>query len=112
MAKTLLFVYGRLQTGYDPPDSVSAWTVDAVRGYMFDRDDDPALINPGFANEPWCWGQLLTIDEKELASIDESEDGYLRQRITTFHGYRAWIYAYTGAPPPNAEWLTRWSGSK
>lgn len=112
MSKALLFCYGKLQSGYEPPESMSSHTRDAVRGFMFVRgDNDPALIEPGFAHHPWCWGELMSVDEEELASIDESEEGYLRQKITTFHGYRAWIYVYTSAPPPGAVRINRWEGT-
>lgn len=112
MAKVFLFVYGRLQHEYSPPETMSSWSVDAVRGSMFHLPDenDVALINPGFPHAPWCRGELMTIEDSELASLDESEDGYARQLITTKNGYRAWIYVYQSAPPVAAKQITRWEG--
>lgn len=109
MARALLFVYGRLMHDYEPPASMVSWTKDSVRGFMFDRDQDPAIVRAGDKSEPWCEGELMVIDADELPALDEVELGYIRKSVSTKAGYKAWVYQYNSAAPLGVRRLERWA---
>lgn len=112
MSTCLLFVYGLLQPGLQPPKSVRRSWKDSARGRLYDLGPYPGATDFDRAEETFE-GWVLEIDEEELAALDEFEDAtggrqYRRVRTRTLGGSDVWVYDYIGPVPANAKPLPRW----
>lgn len=107
----LLFVYGMLQPGFQPPRSMKRHWPDRVHGRLFDLGPYPAAVEVGAA-ESWIHGHVVEIAEQELSYLDEFEDVagglYCRLRVTTAGGHDVWIYQYNRMIPADAPEIERW----
>ena len=113
--KCLLFVYGLLMPGYQPPRSLSQQWEDEIEGAMYDLCDFPAaVLSPG--SRSTISGFTIEIDADELAEVDEFEDVeakiYRRVMVETKNGFFAWTYEYLLPIPPGLNPITKWSKSQ
>lgn len=110
--KCLLFVYGSLKPGYQPPRSISQSWEDEIAGDMFDIGEFPAAVRIGQAANKIS-GYTIEIDRDELAALDEYEDVetgvYRRIMVETSKGHFAWVYEYLLPIPPGSVQLTIWN---
>lgn len=112
MATCLLFVYGLLQPGLQPPKSIRRSWRDAMRGRLYDLGPHPGATGFDSADSTFE-GWVLEIDESELIALDEFEDvtgdkQYRRIRARTLGGSDVWIYDYLGPIPDGATSIPCW----
>lgn len=112
MGTCLLFVYGLLQPGLQPPRSARRQWKDRVRGRLVHLGDYPGAYDLDDA-ETTFEGWVLEIDEEELSLLDEFEDvtsgqAYRRRRVRTQGGVEVWIYEYIGPRPAPSNHLESW----
>ena len=113
--KCLLFVYGLLMPGYQPPRSLSQQWEDEIAATMYNLGDFPAIILAGKGEDSGniVKGFTLEIDSDELAEIDEFEDIeakiYRRVMIETKQGFFAWTYEYLLPIPEGLSPISKWS---
>lgn len=109
--KCLLFVYGLLKPGLQPPKSISQSFPDRIGGLLYDLGEYPAAVNAGHGSSE-ITGFTIEIDEDELEAIDEFEDVdagmYRRIMIETRSGYFAWVYEYLLEIPEGTPLVTDW----
>lgn len=109
--KCLLFVYGLLKPGIQPPRSVSQQWSDKISGLMYDLGGFPAAIGVE-GDEGVIHGFTVEIESDELAALDEFEDldsgMYRRVMIETKLGYFAWVYEYLKPIPDGLTPISDW----
>ena len=111
--RCLLFAYGLLQPGYEPPRTLGRWWADEMQGLLYDLGSHPAAIEIG-RGERWFEGCVLEIDSSELVDeldrFEQLDAGvYRRIRATTRGGSQVWVYEYARALPSGARGpLERW----
>lgn len=110
--RCLLFVYGSLQPGQRPPQSLRGAWPDRVRGLLYDLGPYPAAVQIGRIEEEFC-GWVLDLSEGELKRLDAyegvSEGLYRRMRTVTAGGRTVWIYEYARELPQQARGpLEKW----
>lgn len=109
--KCLLFVYGLLKPGFQPPRSLSQQWEDEISGLMYDLGEFPAAVGVE-ADAGSIIGYTIEIDTDELPALDEFEDldsGYYRRiMIETKQGYFAWVYEYLKPIPVGLLPITDW----
>ncbi len=110
--KCLLFVYGLLKPGYQPPRSLSQQWEDEIEGTMYNLGDFPAaVLTEGSGNV--VQGFTIEIDSDELAEVDEFEDIeskiYRRVMVETKQGFFAWTYEYLLPIPEGLTPIVKWS---
>lgn len=104
--QVLCFFYGQLKSMYEPPKTMISHQVDYVRGWMYPHaSEDVIMVEPGARDAPWCEGELQVISSTELPRIDAEEHGakYERQMVRTRSGKLAYVYAWMGKVPKNAQ---------
>ena len=110
--KCLLFVYGLLMPGYQPPRSLSQQWEDEIEGTMYNLGEFPAVVL-GDANSSVVKGFTIEIDSDELADVDEFEDTesqiYRRVMVETKQGFFAWAYEYMQPIPQGLTPIVKWS---
>jgi gamma-glutamylcyclotransferase (GGCT)/AIG2-like uncharacterized protein YtfP len=107
MPTTKLFSYGRLKHDIEPPDTLTSWRTAQIKGVLWDRGGDPGLVFAGTEGAPWVRGELLTIDESELASLDKTEaPEFVRMRAPIDAG-EAWVYVWAQPLPHDVVRLLR-----
>lgn len=107
MARTFLFVYGKLQPSYYPPSTMASFSSDTVLGILHEVGNDPRLSHLGQGDHE-IHGYTLTIDDSELPALDKDEEPVLhRVRTTTQNGRKVWIYV-TEETPEGARKIDQW----
>lgn len=110
--RCLLFVYGSLQPGQRPPQSMRGAWPDRVRGLLYDLGPYPAAVQVARVDREFD-GWVLDISEDELERLDAyegtSEGLYRRMRTSTVSGRAVWVYEYFGELPQKARGpLQKW----
>ena len=107
----LLFTYGLLQPGYQPPETMVRSWADEIRGELFDLGEYPGAIAVG-TSELWLPGHVLEIASTELTAIDAFEEThtgeYARIISTTRQGHEVFVYEYRFELPRTARRVDRW----
>lgn len=110
--KCLMFVYGLLKPGIQPPRSMSQSWEDEISGLMYDLGEFPAAVAPG-TGAGRIAGFTVEIDTDELSALDEFEDTetgvYRRVMVETAKGHFAWVYEYLLEIPAGAPVITTWN---
>jgi gamma-glutamylcyclotransferase (GGCT)/AIG2-like uncharacterized protein YtfP len=110
--KCLVFVYGLLKPGIQPPRSMSQSWADDIEGVLYDLGEFPAAVQVGAAGSR-ITGYTIEIDTDELTALDEFEDTetgvYRRIMVETGLGHFAWVYEYIQPIPPGTPVITSWS---
>lgn len=111
MERCLLFVYGLLQPGQRPPQTMSRSWPATVFGELYDLGPYPGVVKIDQCARV-VHGWVIEIEEAELAALDEFEgvgrpDTYRRIRTTTADEHQVWIYEFIG-PLPAGPALDRW----
>lgn len=107
-----LFVYGTLGPPYDP--APRGWSLDAVRGLLYDLGRYPALVRWDDPRAPWVEGAIRDVDLNELRTrldpYEAVDDGlFSRVETTTRAGVRVWVYVYARPLPQWAKGpIERW----
>ncbi len=109
--KCLLFVYGLLMPGYQPPRSLSQQWEDEISGMMYNLGDFPAAVLADAGGT--IKGYTIEIDMDELEEVDEFEDidakVYRRVMVETKQGFFAWTYEYLLPIPAGLQPISKWS---
>lgn len=113
MTIALLFAYGTLM----PRDAATAlergWSVDAVRGRLYDLGPYPALVDLDDQSAGWVEGYVRSVQAAELETFDRWEavdEGMYRRVLTrTRDGRHVWVYVYGLTLPPESRGpFVRW----
>lgn len=111
MAKCLLFAYGLLKPGIQPPKSMTNHWPDRIVGRLFDLGPYPGAIDIGLAATTFQ-GEVLEIEDEELGPLDLFEGVdvglYIRRRARTEGGRDVWIYEYAKPVLSSARPIRSW----
>lgn len=109
-----LFVYGLLKPEYEPPATTSFWTIDTIKGVLWDlhTGQDAAVTDLGNPHHT-VLGRTLIISREELPKLDKIEaPEYVRRQVRTHKGYMAYVYEYQNDVPKDAKIVSDWIRGK
>ncbi len=110
---SLLFAYGTLMPSDRESAARGGWSLDAVRGLLYDLGPYPALIDLDDPGAGWVEGYVRAVELADLEAFDVWEDVdaglYRRALTTTRNNNRVWVYVYARPLPahargPQARW--------
>lgn len=102
-----LFAYGTLKPRSGDEAASAGWTVDALRGRLYDLGPYPALVDLDDPSAPWIEGFVRPVGRSELIEVLDVYEGidegpFARRAATSRAGRRVWVYVHSRALPASA----------
>ncbi len=110
-----LFAYGTLGPADEEAVERDGWTVDAVRGRLYDLGPYPILLDLDDPGAEWVEGHVRDLESVErLRRLDSYEgETFVRRSTFTRSGVPVWVYVYVLPRPDEARGpMERWEGKR